>query len=74
MRNSVNMFGPTELQSKLQQARHLFLVYGCEAVIHLDIQMSLLRVTLATKMTKEDNDRLCLQELEALDEKLLQAQ
>ena len=33
-----------------------------------------LRVTLATKMTKEDNDRLRLQELEALDEKRLQAQ
>jgi len=36
--------------------------------------MSSLRVALATKMTKEDNDRLRLQELEALDEKRLQAQ
>jgi len=36
--------------------------------------MSLLWVALATKMTKEDNDRLRLQELEALDEKRLQAQ
>jgi len=33
-----------------------------------------LRVALATKMTKEDNDRLRLQELEALDERRLQAQ
>jgi len=33
-----------------------------------------LRVALATKKTKEDNDRLHLQELEALDEKRLQAQ
>ena len=50
------------------------LVYGCEAVIPLKIQMLSLRVALATKMTKEDNDRLRLQELEALDERRLQAQ
>ena len=36
--------------------------------------MPSLRVALATKMTKEDNDRLRLQELKALDEKWLQAQ
>ena len=30
--------------------------------------MPSLRVALATKMTKEDNDKLRLQELEALDE------
>ena len=36
--------------------------------------MSSLQVALTTKMTKEDNDQLCLQELEALDEKWLQAQ
>jgi len=46
-----------------------FLIYGCEAVIPLEIQMSSLRVALATKMIKDDNNRLCLQELEALDEK-----
>ena len=50
------------------------LVYGCEVVISLGIQMSSLQVALATKMTKEDNDRLRLQELEALNEKRLQAQ
>ena len=50
------------------------LVYGCEAVIPLEIQMPLLWVTLATKMTKEDNNRLRLQELGALDEKRLQTQ
>jgi len=49
------------------------LVYGCEVVIPLEIQMPSLWVTLATKMTKEDNDRLCLQELEVLDKKRLQA-
>jgi len=51
-----------------------FLVYGCEAVIHLEIHMSSLCVALATKMTKEGNDQLRLQELEALDERRLQAQ
>ena len=50
------------------------LVYGCEAVIPLEIQMPSLRVALMTKITSEDNDWLCLQELEALDEKRLQAQ
>ena len=49
------------------------LVYEYEAVIPLEIQMLTLWVTLAIKMTKEDNDRLCLQELEALDEKRLQS-
>ena len=50
------------------------LVYGCETVIPLEIQMPSLRVALATKMTKEDNDWLRLQELEALNERRLQAQ
>ena len=50
------------------------LVYECEAVILLEIQIPLLSVALATKMTNEDNHRLHLQELEALDEKRLQAQ
>ena len=50
-----------------------FLVYGCETVIPLEIQMPSLRVALMTKTTTEDNDRLRLQELEALDEKQLQA-
>ena len=40
----------------------------------MKIQIPSLRVALAAKMTDEDNHRLCLQELEALDEKLLQAQ
>ena len=50
------------------------LVYGCEAVIPLEIQMLSLRVAMMTKMTMKDNDRLRLQELEILDEKRLQAQ
>ena len=36
--------------------------------------MPSLHVALATKMTEWDNDQLLLQELEALDEKRLQAQ
>jgi len=50
------------------------LVYGCAAVIPLEIQIPSLRVALTTQMTDEDNHRLRLQELEALDEKRLQAQ
>ena len=50
------------------------IVYGCEAVIPLEIQMLSLRVDLATKVTERDNDRLRLQELEALGEKRLQTQ
>ena len=50
------------------------LVYGCEAIIPLEIQMMSLRVAFMTRMTKEDNDRLRIQELEVLDEKRLQAQ
>jgi len=50
-----------------------FLVYGCEVVIPLEIQMPSLRVALMTRMTKEDNDWLHIQELEDLDEKQLQA-
>jgi len=36
--------------------------------------MPSLRVALMTKMTKQDNDQLRLQELEVLNEKRLQAQ
>jgi len=50
------------------------LVYGCEAVIPLEIQILSLRVALVGKMTDEDNHRLHIQELEALDKKRLQAQ
>ena len=53
-----------------QTIRHFLRYTG----VPLEIQMLSLRVALATKMTKEENDWLCLQELEALDEKRLQAQ
>jgi len=50
------------------------LVYGCEAIIPLVIQILSLRVALTIKITDEDNQWLRLQEPEALDEKRLQAQ
>ena len=74
MRSLVNVFGPTEPRFGPPTGNTPFsLVYGCEAVIPLEIQMPSLRVALMTKTTIEDNDRLRLQELEALDEKQLQA-
>ena len=51
-----------------------FQVYGCEAFIPLEIKIPSLRVALTTKMTNEDNHWLRHRELEALDEKRLQAQ
>ena len=66
MRSSVNVFGPTKPQFELRQAIRLLLWY---TGIPLEIQMPSLRVALMTRMTKEDNDQLRLQELEALDEK-----
>ena len=50
------------------------LVYGCEAVLPLEIQIPSLRVALVTEMTNEEKHQLRLQELEALDDKCLQAQ
>ena len=50
------------------------LVYGCEAVLPLEIQIPSLRVALTAEMTNEEKHRLQLQELEALDDKRLQAQ
>ena len=50
------------------------LVCGCEAVLPLKIQIPSLQVALATKMTDEEQHILRLQELEALDDKRLQAQ
>jgi len=49
------------------------LVYGCEAVLPLEIRIPSLRVALTVEMANEKH-QLRLQELEALDEKRLQAQ
>jgi len=50
------------------------LVYGCEAVLPLEIQIPSLRVALTTKMTNEEKHQMRLQELKVLDDKCLQAQ
>jgi len=50
------------------------LVYGCKVVLPLEIQIPSLHVTLTAEMTNEEKHRLRLQELEALDDKRLQAQ
>ena len=50
------------------------LVYGYEAVLPLEIQIPSLRVALTAEMTTEEKHRQRLQELEALDDKRLQAQ
>ena len=47
------------------------LVYGCEAVLPLEIQIPSLCVALTTEMTNEEKHQLRLQELEALDDKTL---
>jgi hypothetical protein len=50
------------------------LVYGCEVVLPLEIQIPSLHIAPTTKITEAENDRLRIQELESLDEKRLQAQ
>jgi len=56
------------------KATSFSLVYGAEAVFPLEIQIPSPRVALATEMTNEEQHILRLQELEALDNKRLQAQ
>ena len=70
----MNAYGPIARQFDPQQKLHHSLVYGCEAVLPLEIQIPSLRVALTTEMTNEEKHRLRLQELEALDDKRLQAQ
>jgi len=55
------------------KAMSFSLVYGCEVVLPLEIQIPSLQVALTTRMTAEEKHRLRLQELEALDDKCLQA-
>ncbi|KAA0053732.1 uncharacterized protein E6C27_scaffold135G001090 [Cucumis melo var. makuwa] len=50
------------------------LVYGVEAVLLLEKEIPSLRMAIQEGLTTEDNARLRLQELEALDEKRLKAQ
>ncbi|XP_056685850.1 uncharacterized protein [Spinacia oleracea] len=50
------------------------LVYGVESILPLELQIPSLRVAIQEGLTNHENDRLRLAELEALDEKRLQAQ
>ncbi|KAL0416162.1 UNVERIFIED_CONTAM: hypothetical protein Slati_3448100 [Sesamum latifolium] len=50
------------------------LVYGVEAVLPLEQQIPSLRMAIQEGLTEEENARIRLEELEALDEKRLEAQ
>ena len=50
------------------------LVYGVEALLPLERQIPFLRIAIQEGLTNEENARLRLEELEALDEKRLEAQ
>ena len=56
------------------QATPYSLIYGVEAVLPLERQIPLLRIAIKEGLTGEENAKLKLQELEALDEKRLEAQ
>ena len=56
------------------QATPYSLVYGVEAVLPLECQILSLRIAIQEGLTGEENAKLRLQELEALDEKRLEAQ
>jgi hypothetical protein len=56
------------------QATPYSLVYGVEAVLPLECQIPSLRIAIQEGLSNEDNVRLRLEELEALDEKRLEAQ
>ena len=66
--------GLSHNNEKLDESYTFSLVYGCEVVLPLEIQISSLCVALTMEMTNEEKHRLRLQELEALDDKRLQAQ
>ncbi|KAI3472881.1 hypothetical protein Pfo_031056 [Paulownia fortunei] len=55
------------------QATPYALVYGVEAIIPLEQQIPS-RIGIQEELTEEENTHLCLEELEALDEKRLEAQ
>ncbi|XP_070020751.1 uncharacterized protein [Nicotiana sylvestris] len=56
------------------QATSYVLVYGVEVVLSLERQIPSLRLAIQEGITDEENARLRLEELEALDEKRLEAQ
>ncbi|KAM1067541.1 hypothetical protein ACFX2B_022584 [Malus domestica] len=50
------------------------LIYGVEVILPLESQIPLLRMVIQKGLTEEENAKLRLQELEALDERRLEAQ
>ncbi|CAM8947778.1 unnamed protein product [Rhodiola kirilowii] len=56
------------------QATPYALVYGVEAVLPLELQIPSMRIAIQEGLSSDENDKLRLAELEALDEKRLQAQ
>ena len=56
------------------QATPFSLVYGVEAILPLEKQIPSLRIALQEELTSDENAQLRLAELEALDEKRLEAQ
>ena len=56
------------------QATPYSFIFGTEMVLPLERQIPSLRLSIQKKLTEEDNARLHLEELEALDEKRLEAQ
>ncbi|TYK24159.1 uncharacterized protein E5676_scaffold610G00650 [Cucumis melo var. makuwa] len=63
-----------KIVSKSKGVTPYSLVYGVEAVLPLEREIPSLRMTVQEGLTTEDNVKLQLQELEALDEKRLEAQ
>ncbi|KAM2288448.1 hypothetical protein ACFXTI_029324 [Malus domestica] len=56
------------------QATPFSLVYGSETVLPLESQILSLRMAIQEGLINENNAKLCLQELETLDERRLEAQ
>ncbi|XP_070035008.1 uncharacterized protein LOC142175935 [Nicotiana tabacum] len=56
------------------QATLYSLAYGVEAVLPLEHQIPSLRLVIQEELIDEENARLCLEELESLDEKRLESQ
>ena len=56
------------------QSTPFALVYGVEVVLPLEFQIPSLRIAIQEGLTEDENHRLRLAELEALDERRLQAQ
>ena len=56
------------------QSTSFALVYGVKAVLPLELQIPSFRIAIKEGLMEYENHSLCLAELEALDEKRLQAQ